>query len=141
MAYPPQPQNGGLTQDQKQIRRYAKIITYLIILIVIIAIAVYAAFTLTKRGDVEFVNFQWSDNHPFFSSAYVHATGTLYNAGSATAQDVQLTTRIYNSQGALLETDTMNIGNIASKEYKNVITDIQYSGTASRVQYEIRYLR
>jgi uncharacterized integral membrane protein len=137
---PPPPPKEGLTEEQKQsIRRKVRIGIGLIILIAIIVLTAILILTFINRGDVQFVNFHWTDNHPWFSSAYVHVDGTLFNSGSSTAGSVQLVTRLYDSQGTLLKTDTMNVGDIASKQYKNISTDIQYSGTASRVETAISY--
>jgi flagellar basal body-associated protein FliL len=135
----PPPPEKGLSESQKSMMRKVKIGIGIIALIVIIALVIFAISTFVNRGDLQFVNFKWTDNHPWFSSAYVHVDGTIFNSGSSTARDVQLVTRIYNSQGTLLKTDTTDIGDISSKEYKNISLDIQYSGSASRVESELEY--
>lgn len=139
MTQPPPPSDKSLSDSQKAMMRKIKIGIGLVTLIVIIALVVWFFVFWSNQSDLEFVNFTWNDNHPWFSSAYVHVEGTIFNSGSSTAGNVQLITRIYDSQGTLLKTDTANIGSISAKEYKNINFDIQYSGDASRIQNELQY--
>lgn len=106
------------------------------ILIIAIITVVFDVFFL-QRGQLEVIDSTWNDNHPLFGSPYVHLECTIFNSGSSTAGDVQLVIRIYDG-GTLLKTETMNIGNIAGKTYKNISIDIQYSGYADRLETSLQ---
>lgn len=135
-SQPPSPSDKDLSQ--KTLIRKIKIgaVVGIIIVIVVVSVLVYM---FMNKGDLQFVNFTWTDNHPWFSSAYVHVTGTIFNSGSSTAGDVQLVMRIYNSQRTLLKTETSDIGDISAKEYKNISFDIQYSGDANSLEWALSY--
>jgi len=126
-------------KEKKLMLKKVKIGIAIAVVILILAVAVFVYFGFQNKGELNFVNFKWTDNHPLFSSPYVHLEGTIFNSGSSTAGNVQLVIRIYNSQGTLLKTETMNIGDIEGKTYKNISIDVQYSGDADKIETELGY--
>jgi hypothetical protein len=79
------------------------------------AVAIVVAGLLTyvfflNQGRLETVNFLWVDHHPASDLPYVHVEGTVFNFGSSGARNVQLVTRIYDSQVALLKTEVADLG-------------------------------
>lgn len=128
-----------LTTSQRAMLRKVKIGIVIAVGIVLILIGVSFYINLQIKGELQFVNFNWTDHHPLFGSPYVHVEGTIFNSGSSTAGDAQLIIRLYDSQNRLLKTETMDVGDIPAKTYRNISTDIYYSGDANRCESELQW--
>lgn len=118
-----------------------KVAVALVATVIIIAIIAFAYFSLKpeSKGELHLVNFKWTDNHPLFGSPYIHVEGTIFNSGERNAGEVKLVIRIYDPQNTLLKTETLDIGDIASKTYQNISVDIPYSGYAYKVEAELQW--
>jgi len=131
----------GFHESSIQSHRHSiKIISLLLAAIVVLAVAgvlIYISFL--NQGRLETVNFIWVDNHPASGLPYVHVEGTVFNSGSSGARNVQLVTRIYDSQGMLLKTEITDLSDIAAGAYEKVSFDVQYVGTANRCEVTLAW--
>lgn len=126
-------------QKQKALMKKIKIGILVAVVIVIVVVAVYVYFELQSKGDLYFIDCDWSDHHPLFGSPYATVEGTIFNSGSRTAGDVELIVRLYDSQDRLIHTEVIYIGSIFSKESKTFTYNIQYSGDAHGFEAAIGY--
>jgi len=131
---PPPPSDKEPSSSQKALLKKVKIGITVAVIVVISALILFTYFGLQKRGEVYAVDFKYSDHHPLFGSPYFHVEGSVFNSGERTAGDVELTIRLYDSHGTLLKTETMNIGDIPTKTYRNINIDIPYSGDTDRCE-------
>mgnify|MGYP001029507947 CR=1 FL=1 len=90
-----------------------------------------------KAPQLHQVNIAWSDYHPWFSSAYISCSGTIFNSGTETSSNVKITVRIYNSAETLLKSEVILLGEIEGKSYKNFSDDIAYAGDADHITTEV----
>lgn len=105
------------------------------VVLVVASLLIYSAFL--NQGRLETVNFIWVDHHPASGLPYVHVEGTVFNSGSSGARNVQLITRIYDSQGTLLKTEITDLGDIPTGANKKVSIDVQYAGKADKCQVTV----
>lgn len=131
----------GLHEDSARSHSYSvKIVGLILVGMVILVVAgllIYSAFL--NQGRLETVNFVWVDNHPASGLPYVHVEGTVFNSGSSGARNVQLVTKIYDSQGTLLKTEITDLGDIAAGSYQKVSIDVQYVGIANRCEVTLAW--
>jgi hypothetical protein len=107
------------------------------VVLVVAGLLIYISFL--NQGRLETVNFMWVDHHPASDLPYVHVEGTVFNSGSSGARNVQLITRIYDSQGMLLKTEITDLGDIATGAYKKVSVDLQYAGKADKCEVALAW--
>lgn len=108
-----------------------------VVLVVVAGLLIYSAFF--NQGQLETVNFIWVDNHPASDLPYVHVEGTVFNSGSSGARNVQLITRIYDSQRTLLKTEITDLSDIAAGAYEKVSIDVQYAGKADKCEVTLAW--
>jgi hypothetical protein len=107
------------------------------VVLVVAGLLIYSAFL--NQGQLETVNFTWVDHHPASGLPYVDVEGTVFNSGPSGARNVQLITRIYDSQGTLLKTEITDLGDIAAGAYEKVSVDVQYAGNADRCEVTLAW--
>jgi len=107
------------------------------VVLVVAGLLIYISFL--NQGRLETVNFIWVDNHPASDLPYVHVEGTVFNSGSSGARNVQLITRIYDSQENLLKTEITDLGDIPAGASKKVSIDVQYAGKADKCEVALAW--
>jgi hypothetical protein len=91
-------------------------------------------FAFLNQGRLETVDFTWVDYHPASDLPYVHVEGAVFNSGSSRARNVQLITRIYDSNGTLLQTQITGLGDIPARAYTEVSIDVRHAGRAYKCE-------
>jgi hypothetical protein len=109
----------------------------IIVVVVVVGLVIYVVFS--NQSHLETVDFTWIDHHPASGLPYVQVEGTVYNPGSSGARNVLLITRIYDSNGTLLETQMTGLGDIPAGGYKEVSIDVQYAGKAGNCEVSLAW--
>lgn len=81
-----------------------------------------------KAPQLHYVNYEEEIHFVWLDTDYVTVKGTLFNSGTYRAKNVVLTIRVYDSEGALLETEQISFGNIYGKSYQNFDERIDAEG-------------
>jgi hypothetical protein len=92
-----------------------------------------------KAATIEQVNFDWTDNHPLIGSAYVVVSGTIFNSGTKSANNVVITIRIYGGSNDQLGSGTISLGTISGRSYKNFTQGFNYGGDAYYVLWDVTH--
>lgn len=82
-----------------------------------------------KSVQLHEVNIIWDWNEPLIGDYYVHVSGTVFNSGTYMARNVRIDVWLYDSNGVIIKSDTINLGDIAGKTYVNFVKDIYYGRT------------
>ncbi len=90
-----------------------------------------------RAAQLHEVNLKWDFYEPWLGGHYVHIYGAIFNSGTNTAYDVRINVLLYDSNGVLIKSSTIMLGNINGKSYQNVDTNIDYSGHCETYSYQI----
>ena len=89
------------------------VIAAVVVGVVVIAFALMGGFLSPEWS----YTYNWNDNHPLGSSAYVHLEGTVTNSGNRNYSNVELMISPYESN-RLLKTETFDLGDFPANSSK-----------------------